>query len=56
MKANIEIIIPATPTHLSLPGGAQIHICSLTEKELRQIGKEWTDLLVKRASEGSSAR
>jgi len=56
MKAKLEIKIPTVPMHVMFGGDTKIHISHLSEKELRQLDKEWTDLLVQRASEGRSIR
>lgn len=57
MEIKVDIKIPSVPTHISLVGGdLKVHICHLSEEELREIGKEWTDELVRVAKEGTSIR
>ena len=56
MKVNIEIKVPAIPNYIILSSDAKIHISKLSEKELRKIGNDWTEELVRIAKQGNSIR
>lgn len=48
-KKTVNIKIPMLPNFLFDEKKNQYSICDLTEEELREVGKEWTEELVKKA-------
>jgi hypothetical protein len=53
MKKEINIQVPATPNFLRAGDGEGIMlpIASFTDKELREVAKEWSDKLIFSAGE-----
>lgn len=49
MAVSVAVQLPMTPNYIRLSAGGNIDIASLTEAELREIGKAWTDSLVAKA-------
>jgi hypothetical protein len=50
IKRSIEVRVPLTPNSLSVAGEKDARpISDFTEAELRQLGAEWTEQLVKKA-------
>lgn len=45
-----EVIIPFIPVYLR-SGSIKISITDFNEDQLRQIGKEWTEALIKKAKD-----
>lgn len=46
---ELEISIPTLPNFLCVGETECLSISDFSEKELRQIGKEWTDALVRKS-------
>jgi len=50
MDKNFKIICPSTPNFIRVVGvEGSISISDFSEEELREIGQEWTEELVRRA-------
>lgn len=50
MEKSFKVAIPTVPNFLKVNTNT-LSIAEFTEKELREIGKEWTEALVTRANE-----
>lgn len=48
-EKKMAVIIPLTPSFIKV-GEQYVSIDEFTEYELRQIGKEWTENLIKKAN------
>lgn len=48
-KKKMAVVIPLTPSFLKV-GEQYVSIGEFTEDELREIGKEWTENLIKKAN------
>lgn len=48
MKTEVEVKIPMIPNFI-LVGNESISIAHFTDKQLREIGKEWTEKLIEHA-------
>lgn len=56
MNKEIEIRIPSVPRYILLNGidaDSKLHISRFSEEELLEIGKRWTDELIRQAREES---
>lgn len=56
MKITVHAIIeiPNPPNFFRMEGGQTIPISAISEDGLYEIGKQWTEALIKRASEQKS--
>lgn len=48
MKKHIEVVVPSVPNFLKV-GTQTVSVAEFSNNELRQIGREWTEKLIKRA-------
>ena len=56
IKVKIQIQLPTIPRHIIISNEAKVHISKLSESELREIGKAWTEELVRIAKDRQSMR
>lgn len=48
MKKAIQVTIPMTPNYIAV-GNEQVPIQEFSETELKEIGQEWTILLIEKS-------
>lgn len=52
-KINLDIDIPMVPNFITVRG-VKLPVSDFEEETLREVGKEWTENLIKRAKEQGS--
>ncbi len=45
MKKKVEVTLPTTPNFIKV-GNGYISVLDFTEKELKEIGRKWTEELI----------
>lgn len=55
-RVTMEVETPMVPNFLRLSDGQSVPLCAVTEDGLREIGKAWTEELIRRAQEQAEAR
>lgn len=51
IQVTYSVQIPDTPSFLRLQDGSIIPIEAITEEKLKEIGREWTEALIKKAKD-----
>lgn len=47
--AKLTLIVPRVPKHLTTVEGVTLPVSAINEDDLRELGKAWTEALIKNA-------
>ena len=51
IQVSYQVQVPSTPNFFKLANGSSVPISAITEEGLKEIGRQWTDELIKKAKD-----